>query len=481
MKMCGGYLPAIPGRPDRGIRDVAVPERLHVDLIQSGLIYRPLVDDGSNVRFGQPLAVADIACGEVSLPAPAGGRVIFERENGNEKRLCLQVTNSQPVSSREVLPPERSSAERLRRELALGGLWPLIWSSANRGIPSLDGSETPSRIVVNCVIAEPFRTRGKVVLETSWPRVLVGLGYLQRLLTGYGSIHLVLTEASDPLAVSLRNEMAGHAWVRLEHVPLRFPIEHPYVSCRTLRRARRSADGTTWVLNIQTVAAIGACLGEGYPLHERIVAVGGPGAATPAHARVRIGTPLDAILEPADRASDRRVLKGGLFQGVAAANDAVINGHDDAIFVLPRPEKREFMGFAQPGFDRASIMRCFASRLTGAVDRKLTTALRGERRPCIACGLCEQVCPVDLMPQVLHRYLYRDAIDEAERAGLPLCIGCGLCSFVCPSKIELTHQFAEAQERLHAEHRAAAEAEAAHARQEEARQHEKTHREDSRQ
>ncbi len=481
MKMRGGYLPIIPGRPDRNIRDVRVPQRLHLDLIQKGLVYRPTVNDGSEIRFGQPLAVAEIAGGEVSLPSPAAGRVVHERDNDNPGRLHLQVSDSRPVTSGETLPPERSSAKRLRRELAQGGLWPLIWSSVNQGIPPLDGSETPGRIIVNCVITEPFRTRGKVVLNASWQRVLAGLEYLQRLLTGYGVIHLVLTEAYDPLAVSLRNEMAGRAWIHLEHVPLRFPIEHPHVVCRTLRRAHRLPKETTWVLNIQTVAAVGACLAEGYPLHERIVAVGGPGTATPEHVRARIGTPLDAILAAGDRASDRRVLKGGLLQGSPVEADAAIDTQDDAIFVLPRPQQREFMGFAQPGFDRASIMRCFASRLTGAADRGLTTALRGELRPCIACGLCEQVCPVDLLPQVLHRYLYRDAIDEAERTGLPLCIRCGLCTYVCPSKIDLTHQFAEAQERLHEEHRAAAEAEAEHARQEELRKHEKEHREDSRQ
>ena len=111
----------------------------------------------------------------------------------------------------------------------------------------------------------------------------------------------------------------------------------------------------------------------------------------------------------------------------------------------------------------------------------MTATLRGERRPCIACGLCERVCPADLLPQVLHRYLYRDALDEAEAAGLGRCIGCGLCSYVCPSKLELVHQFAEARDRIAHERAEAAAADAERNRREESKKHEQEHSEDWRQ
>jgi Na+-translocating ferredoxin:NAD+ oxidoreductase RnfC subunit len=55
------------------------------------------------------------------------------------------------------------------------------------------------------------------------------------------------------------------------------------------------------------------------------------------------------------------------------------------------------------------------------------------------------------MPQVLHRYLHREAYEQAEAAGLARCVDCNLCTYVCPSKIELQRQFAEARERMEAE------------------------------
>jgi len=87
--------------------------------------------------------------------------------------------------------------------------------------------------------------------------------------------------------------------------------------------------------------------------------------------------------------------------------------------------------------------------------------MRGEKRACIACGQCETVCPARIMPHVIHKALYADAIDDAERLGVDLCVGCGLCSYVCPSKIELRREMLEAQQRIREEreHAEAAKAE----------------------
>jgi len=71
--------------------------------------------------------------------------------------------------------------------------------------------------------------------------------------------------------------------------------------------------------------------------------------------------------------------------------------------------------------------------------------MRGEKRPCVACNFCEEVCPAGIMPYLIHKYLYADLIEEVEQARVDLCIECGLCSYVCPSKIDLRKQLIEAK------------------------------------
>ena len=74
-----------------------------------------------------------------------------------------------------------------------------------------------------------------------------------------------------------------------------------------------------------------------------------------------------------------------------------------------------------------------------------STSLRGEPRACIACGYCEDICPVKIMPHLIWRFLGKDMLEEAQVAGAEICVKCGLCSYVCPSKIPLSHLFAMAK------------------------------------
>ena len=112
---------------------------------------------------------------------------------------------------------------------------------------------------------------------------------------------------------------------------------------------------------------------------------------------------------------------------------------------------REFLGCVRPGSDRQSYSKCFLSSLRGKFQERFTTGLRGERRPCVACGSCEQVCPAGIMPYLIHKLIYQDELEEVERARVDLCVSCGLCSFVCPSKIELLDQFINIRETIREE------------------------------
>ena len=51
---------------------------------------------------------------------------------------------------------------------------------------------------------------------------------------------------------------------------------------------------------------------------------------------------------------------------------------------------------------------------------------------CINCGLCVNICPVNINP----KYMYFNK-DKKSKQYKERCINCGMCSYVCPSKIEL--------------------------------------------
>jgi Na+-transporting NADH:ubiquinone oxidoreductase subunit A len=184
----------------------------------------------------------------------------------------------------------------------------------------------------------------------------------------------------------------------------------------------------------------------------RIVSLGGPSVVCAGHLKAMVGYPVREILGPRVRGEPLRVINGGVLTGRALpAEQMGLDAECEGLTVLPEHTAREFLGFMRPGGDRRSYSNCFASLLHEPAAEALTSALRGERRACISCGFCEEVCPARIMPHLIHKYLYQDEIEEAESAGLSLCVRCGLCSFVCPSKIELRAEFEEAQDVIQSE------------------------------
>ncbi len=455
MKLQGGYLPKIPGRPSPAIEDAAVPARLDIPLVQHGLSYASAVKDGAKVEFGSALGWADVAGGRIVLPSPVAGLAQFiPATKTAAARISIQVSSTTSKATGKRFKPGKADGKAVRQALAEAGIWPLIRRVATGTMPPLDGSEVPARLMISLLSTQPFRADCKSLLTADRRRIETGLLFLPALLPPEGGrIHVVVEKTGDPEVRALSSALASDSRFQFETLPARYPAEHPRVLARALRRQDRTlrpAD-VIWVLDAQAVLAIGDCLADGIPLHERVVAIGGPAIEKPCHRRVRIGTPLASLIPASVFSCKTLLLRGGLFTGTPACPEGSVDATDDGFFALPRTGEREFLGFVAPGFDRVSSLPCFGTALTGAADLHLTATLRGERRPCVACGQCEKVCPMGLLPQILHRYLYRDAIDQAQAAGVDLCIGCGLCSYVCPSKIELRQQFAETQARLHEE------------------------------
>jgi len=61
--------------------------------------------------------------------------------------------------------------------------------------------------------------------------------------------------------------------------------------------------------------------------------------------------------------------------------------------------------------------------------------------PCIHCGACAEVCPVELLPQQLYWLASVHDFEHAEKNDLFDCIECGCCAYVCPSNIPLVHYY----------------------------------------
>lgn len=454
MKLKGGYTPKIPGRPNSILKKVPMAPFLQIDLNRNGLLYEPSVRENSTVVPGDILMTASAGNDELRhIPSPAGGVVKYINDPSSGRTVSLKLTDIDPVlpvNADLIKEPGRISPDEIRAILSEKGIWDYIWSSGDRGVPGIAGEIKPKSIIINSIISEPFRARGKVLLKHFWRNIIKGMGFLNLLLEDYGTIQFILTSKKDPIVKMMLHDLLGKTNLKFHFVDVKYPIESNEILNRLLKGSKGGFQlrDEIWMMNIQSVEMLGNCLGNGIVPHRRIVAFGGPAYPEPIHYNVRIGTPLKHIIPESVDLSSTLVLKGGLFLGELVDPEKVSIGFDDdSFFFLPVKQTRDFIPFLRPGFNKRSIFPNFA----GISDRDISDQLRGEERPCIACCKCEEVCPVDLLPQVLHRYLYRGNLDEAQSLGLNDCIGCNLCTYICPSKIELKTQFDEAGMQLRSE------------------------------
>jgi Na+-transporting NADH:ubiquinone oxidoreductase subunit A len=397
-----------------------------------------LVKSGQSVRCGQVLA---IATGQFDLPllAPLDGIVRLRVHRGHIQLESLRRGEPRVASAGDAPTGTHKQA------LIDLGAWSYLYDAHGDGVPD------PARPVAAAIVAttqlEPFAgPRGDVLLSDSLNAFLRGLDCLVSLVDGV--TYVAVPRSRNSLAVQLRQSLSEMPRIQVVDIPLRYPLDHFNVLALALG-LKSSREQTVWGLQTEGVLAIDQALNGRQPLLDRVVAVGGSAVSEPVHLRVPVGYPIQSLLAGRVTQAPHRVINGGVLNGQTVDEHQLGVGVESTGFtVLLEPTRRELWGFVRTGLDRISYSNCFMSLFRPKYPEPLTTALRGEHRPCIGCGFCEELCPAGIMPHWIHKLAYRDALEEIDRCAAHKCVGCGLCSYVCPSKLDLRREIRDANEAI---------------------------------
>ena len=162
------------------------------------------------------------------------------------------------------------------------------------------------------------------------------------------------------------------------------------------------ADVGAVVSNISTAKAISDAIRLGMPLIERVVTVTGERIKNPGNYIVKVGTSVKDIIDYCGglTAEDVTVKIGGPMMGIAQSdlNVPVLKGANGII----------------------------------AYDNDHTKEM-----PCIKCGRCVDVCPMELTPLYFAKYADEGNWVGMQERNVMDCIECRSCEFICSSKIPL--------------------------------------------
>ena len=172
----------------------------------------------------------------------------------------------------------------------------------------------------------------------------------------------------------------------------------------------------------------------------RYVSLAGPLAKKPRIVITRMGASVsDLTRNETTDAENARVISGSVLHGHDSKNSfAYLGRYHHQISVLEEGNKREFLGWQKPGFEKFSITRVFASALTPEKKFAMNTGTHGSERAMVPIGSYERVMPLDILPtQLLRALIVRDTEEAQALGALELEEeDVALCTFVCPGKYE---------------------------------------------
>ena len=162
------------------------------------------------------------------------------------------------------------------------------------------------------------------------------------------------------------------------------------------------ADVGVVVDNISTVKAISDAIQTGMPLVERVATVTGEKIKNPGNFVIKIGTSVRELIDYCGGFTD-----------------------DDVLVKMGGP----MMGFPLNTLD-VPMMK--GSNGIIAVEPDET-----KEQPCIKCGRCVDVCPMELSPLYFVKYAKDENWQGMKDMNVMDCVECRCCQYICSSKIPI--------------------------------------------
>ncbi|MCQ9206907.1 MAG: 4Fe-4S dicluster domain-containing protein [Omnitrophica bacterium] len=465
----GGYTFRKPeGVFKKNIETAPLPKKVIIPLkLRFGSKITLLVKKGHRVRAGQVIARDDET---ISTPAVASVNGTVEdilQINYFYGKVDAVVIRSDGTSDYMKLEGSEENYTRLSHDK----ISELIYTSGaaslgKSGIPTIFKSSPARPKSINSIIITTFGT-GPFALDDE----LIFKGRESDFYKGLDILKRILPNAKTTIAMDKKNKtfMKGMIdairrgsttttvpdWIFVQPLEKKYPQESEDMLVRAILKKKIPIGGLgvdigVLILDIHDVLRVYEAVALGKPFIERTVAFAGSAARENKYINMRIGVSLEEILKGNVKDNtEPRAIFGNALTGLLEKDVSMPVGRSIGhITILEEARARQFLAFMHPGLCQDSYSNAFLSSCVASSKIKYDTNMRGELRPCIQCGYCEEVCPVSIIPHLLSKQIKHDLCDGAEKLGIFECIDCGLCSYVCPCKIPLADDIASGKRKL---------------------------------
>ena len=386
--------------------EVVIPLSMH-----AGAPANPVVQVGDTVKVGQKIG-EPAAFISAPVHSSVSGTVTAIEERGHATRgTCLSVVIKSDGKNTldESVKPHKSLEELTPDEIVEIVKEAGIVGMGGAGFPTsvkLKPAKPVDTILLNGCECEPLLTADHRVLLEFADDVIYGLKAILKAVGAEKGV--IVIEDNKPDAIELMKEKTAD----LENIEVvvaktKYPqgAEKMLIKRVTGRKVPSGglpADVGCVVSNISTTKAISDAIQKGLPLIERVVTVTGEHVKNPGNFIVKIGTNTGDLLNycDAELGEDITVKAGGPMMGfvLSDVNVPIMKGSNGII----------------------------------AVDTDHTV-----EQPCIKCGRCMDVCPMELSPLYFAKYADEENWQGMKEKNVMDCVECRCCEYICSSKIPL--------------------------------------------
>ncbi|MDO5755061.1 MAG: electron transport complex subunit RsxC [Tissierellia bacterium] len=389
------------------------PELVRISLHQHiGAPCEPLVKRKDEVKVGQKIgdskatisapihsSVSGVVTKIEEVPNNQGGvskTVIIESDGKFEK--CFETKNNDYT---QMTPEQIIELVREAGIVGLGG----AGFPASVKLTKRRPDQVIDTMIINGAECEPYLTSDQMAMENFPEMVFKGLDIAMRAMgakKGY-----IAVEDNKPKAIeALKAFESKYENIEIASLKTKYPQGdmRRLIVAITGKKLPKSTSATNegiQVFNASTAIGIYQAVVEEKPLYEKIVTVTGNALKKPKNLMVPIGTSVEELISYC----------GGFKE---EPGKVVIGG--------------PMMGSSQFTLDIPTV-----KTTGGIICMTKEEAKPPIVSPCIKCGKCVDVCPVNLMPLYIQQRALLDHFEEANKLGIMDCIECGTCSYICPS------------------------------------------------
>lgn len=392
-----------------------VPKQVSIPVNQNlGAAGVPVVNKGDMVRVGQIIARGEAFISS-NVHSSVSGKVLKidempDQSGYRRKAIVIAVEGDE-------WEPSVDRSKDIKYDITLSRD-EIIAKIHDMGIVGMGGATFPSHVklmipegkkaeylIINGVECEPYLTADHRLMLERGEEVMIGVRILMK---GLGVDKAIIgIENNKPDAIRRMTELAAkYPEIKVQGLKVKYPQggEKQLINAllaREVPSGKLPIEVGCVVNNVGTALAVYEAVQKNKPLIERVVTVTGKTVPKPANYLVRIGTPVQELLDAAraDLSMTGKVVSGGPMMGKA------LNSIE------------------------APVMKGTSGILLFAEDH----ASRIQVRACIRCGRCVSVCPMGLEPILLAQYSEKGMWENAEKNMIMDCMECGSCHYTCPA------------------------------------------------